>query len=271
MKIPDFALSPVTYALIVAVALVLAWRRLPRALRWTGVAIEVMLVLSMTPLGANALVRMVESQVPATCKAPMPRTIVVLSGGAERSPQGPDDFAALSRSSLLRLFAAIDLWRRMPGARLVISGGVWRIPEAVVMAHLAERMGVPASAIEIESRSHTTWENARNVAALSPAVPKRIWLVSSALHLPRALGAFRAWGFEPCAWSSGSMYVPFGVNLGYFMPQSSSLTKAESVIHELLGGAVYAGLEWKLRRSEARARKADAASKEAAMSEASGR
>jgi hypothetical protein len=49
------------------------------------------------------------------------------------------------------------------------------------------------------------------------------------------------------------MYVPFGLNPGYFMPQSSSLTKAELAIHELLGDVVYAGLEWKLRKSEARA------------------
>jgi uncharacterized SAM-binding protein YcdF (DUF218 family) len=152
-----------------------------------------------------------------------------------------------------RLFAALELWQRTPDAHLVIAGGGRRIPEAVMMAKLAERMGVSSSAIEIETRSRTTWENARNVAALSPAVPKRIWLVSSALHLPRALGAFRAWGFEPCAWPSGSMYVPFGLNPGYFMPQSSSLTKAELAIHELLGDVVYAGLEWKLRKSEARA------------------
>jgi uncharacterized SAM-binding protein YcdF (DUF218 family) len=255
MKVPDFALSPLSWALLVVVVLALAWRHLPRALRWTGVAIEVLLMLSMTPLGANTLVRMIESRVPPStaCKAPVPTTIVVLSGGTEYQPRAAGDFAALSRSSVQRLFAALELWQRTPDAHLVIAGGGRRIPEAVMMAKLAERMGVSSSAIEIETRSRTTWENARNVAALSPAVPKRIWLVSSALHLPRALGAFRAWGFEPCAWPSGSMYVPFGLNPGYFMPQSSSLTKAELAIHELLGDVVYAGLEWKLRKSEARA------------------
>jgi hypothetical protein len=56
------------------------------------------------------------------------------------------------------------------------------------------------------------------------------------------------------------MYIPFGMNMGYFMPQSSSLSKVELAIHELIGSAVYAGLEWKLRRSEAHPGKAGAAS-----------
>lgn len=257
MRVPDFVLSPLPWAIFVAVILVLARRRMPRALCWTGIAIEVLLVLSMTPLGANAMVGLIQSRVPlpATCKIPTPPTIVVLSGGVEHPPHAADDFAALNRSSLVRLFAALELWQRVPDGRLVMAGGGQHMPEAVVMANLAERMGVPGSAIEVEGKSHTTWENARNVAALSPAVPKRIWLVSSALHLPRALGAFRAWGFEPCAWPSESMYAPFGMDPGYFVPQSSSLAKAELAIHELVGGAIYAGLEWKLRRNERRAGK----------------
>lgn len=248
---PDYAISPLTYALLLAVLLVLSWRRLPRIARIVGVLAEVVILLAMAPVGANLLVQSVESRVPPSqsCVAPRPTTIVVLSGGIDRRPRSPQDFTALSESSLHRLLAAVALWRQTPGARLVIAGGGWHVPEADLLAGMAEQMGVPAAAIEIEGRSHSTWENARNVARLSPAVPRRIWLVSSALHLPRALGAFRAWGFAPCAWPSGSLHVPFGLNLGYFIPQSSSLAKADLAIHELVGGAVYAGLEWKRRRS----------------------
>lgn len=248
---PDYAISPLTYALLLAVLLVLSWRRLPRVARIVGVLAEVVILLAMAPVGANLLVQSVESRVPPphSCTAPRPTTIVVLSGGVDRRPRSAQDFSALSESSLHRLLAAVALWQQTPGARLVIAGGGWHVPEANLLAGLAERMGVPKAAIAIEGRSHSTWENARNVARLSPAVPRRIWLVSSALHLPRALGAFRAWGFEPCAWPSGSMHVPFGLNPGYFTPQSSSLTKADLAIHELIGGVVYAGLEWKRRRS----------------------
>jgi uncharacterized SAM-binding protein YcdF (DUF218 family) len=152
-------------------------------------------------------------------------------------------------SSLRRLFAAVALWQRIPNARLVIAGGGYHVPESVLLANLAESLGVPSSSIETEKQSHTTWENAMDVADLKPAVPKRIWLVSSAIHLPRAFAAFRARGFEPCIWPSESDYVSLHWRIGYFVPQSSALAKADSAIHELIGGAVYAGLEWKLRRS----------------------
>jgi uncharacterized SAM-binding protein YcdF (DUF218 family) len=258
MKWDNFLFSPLTWLLSIGLMLALTWRRLPRAVRVTGLASEALFLIMMSPLGANALVNMIESRVPpiTACRPPAPTTIVILSGGADRAPRSVDDYAALNVSSIRRLLAAIRLWRRTPGARLVISGGGWHIPEAAVLASLAEQMGVPATSISEEESSHTTWENARNVAALSPALPKRIWLVSSALHLPRALGAFRAWGFEPCAWPSDSLYEAPILRLGYFVPQSSSLEKANMAIHELIGSLVYRSLEWKRRRQLARSRPA---------------
>lgn len=252
MRLPDYMFSPFTYALLLALLLVVMWRRLPRTVRWTGAVIEVLLLVTMTPLGANALVWSVESRVPPprACVAPVPTTIVVLSGGTDRKPRGTEDYSALNAVSLHRLFAGAALWRQMPGARLVLSGGGYGVPESVLLAGLAERMGVSPGAIQTERRSHTTWENAMYVAALKPSLPRRIWLVSSALHLPRALGAFRVWGFKPCAWSSGSIYVPPHWSIGYFVPQSSALRKANRAIHELIGDMVYRGLEWKLREKQ---------------------
>lgn len=249
---PDYAFSPLTYALLLALVLMLSWRRLPRAIRTTGIALEVVLLIAMAPLGANLLVWSVESRAPSpqSCPLPTPSTVVVLSGGTSRPPRSAEDVSALDTSSLHRLFAGVALWRNTPNASLVIAGGGRRVPESVLLAGLAERMGVPRDAIEIEQHSHTTWENALYVAHLYPVVPKRIWLVTSSLHMPRALGAFRAFGFQPCAWPSESLYEAFSPRVGYFLPQSSSLAKADRAFHELIGGIVYSALEWKHRRSD---------------------
>lgn len=246
MRLPDSAFSPLTYLLLLTVLLVVGWRRLPRWARWGGLFLEILLLAMIAPVGANVMVRWVESQAPAAqaCASPRPDTIVVLAGGTDRRALSAYDYDALSAASLQRLFAGVALWKREPVARFVIAGGGGRIAEATLMAGLAEQMGVPRSVIELDADSHTTWENAENVAKLSPAVPRHIWLVSSALHLPRALRAFRAWGFQPCAWSSGSLYVPFGFNPGYFMPQTSALGKADRAIHEIVGGLAYA---WRAR------------------------
>lgn len=251
--IPDFLLSPLTYVLLLGLLLAWVWRRLPRPARWVGVSVECLLVIVMTPLGANLLVRSVEWQgsVDHACAAAPPTTIVLLSGGLDRRAHAAVDFAALNRASVERLLAAVALWRAHPGSRIVISGGPFRggIAESEVLEQMANRLGVPGDAIRTETQSRTTWENAANVAALEPPLPQRVWLVSSALHLPRALGAFRAFGFQPCPWSSGSLYVPPRASIGYFVPQTSALDKADRAIHELIGGWVYDWRAWRLGRS----------------------
>ncbi len=257
MSFPIYATSPLPCALVLLVLLAVFWARLPGGVRWAAIVIEVLLVAVMTPLGADTLARMLEARVPParTCAAPVPTTIVVLAGGFEYPPRSPDDYGALHQSSLQRLFAGVALWRRIPDARLVIvGGGGWRIREAVPMADLATRMGVPESSIEIEDRSRNTWENAQDVAALSPRVPRRIWLVSSGMHLPRALAAFRAWGFAPCAWPSDLPSARLQLWPGAFIPQGQSVQRAGVALHELIGGVEYAVRAWwHARRQRAQA------------------
>lgn len=254
MTFPVYATCPLPYAAVGVVLLAGFWRYLPGWLRIVGVAVEVLLLVSMMPLGADALAGWVQSRAPpaSACKAPLPTTIVVLSGGASRQPDGLDDYSALRPDSLQRLFAGVALWRKTPGARLVLTGGSGRrIPDVALMANLAEQMGVPAKAIEVESHSRNTWENARNVAALSPPVPKRIWLVTSGMHLPRALGAFRTFGFEPCAWRAVSANGAKGFQWRDLVPQARATLKATFALHELIGGWEYAVLEWRHARDAA--------------------
>ena len=120
MRLPDYLFSPLTWILLLALLLLLTWRRLPRAARYAGVALEVVLLLLIAPVGANVLVRLIESRVPLpqTCPAPTPTTIVLLDGGTDRRPRSADDYAALDINSLRRLFAAVALWQRIPHARL---------------------------------------------------------------------------------------------------------------------------------------------------------
>ncbi|HET9835693.1 MAG TPA: YdcF family protein [Rhodanobacteraceae bacterium] len=243
--------SPLSWSVGFALLLALLWQWLPRTLCLLGLAIETALVLALTPFGANGVVRIIESRVPPaqTCKAPLPSTVVVLTGGLSRTPRSPEDFGAANLQSLHRLFAGVELWRRIPNGHLVISGGGrHEVTESVLLARLAQRLGVPADAVRAESRSLSTWQSARDVAALSPPVPRRIWLVSSKLHLPRALLAFRAAGFQPCAWSSESFYIPPSGSFFYYVPQSSSLLKMEAALHELVGGWAYA---WRARHKNA--------------------
>lgn len=233
-------LSPLTWSLLLTLILALCWRRLTRSWRGALLLVECLWIVAMAPLGANALVWMVESRVPMadSCTA-TPSPIVVLAAGFDREPTDAHDIAALAADSIRRAIAGAALWRGTPQTTLVLAGGgPYAISESAVLQELMQQLGVPAASIRSESRSHTTWENAEQLRALQPALPAQIRLVSSAVHLPRALIAFRAAGFQPCAVVSDRRYLPPG-GIGYYVPQSSALRKAEFAIHELVGEAVY--------------------------------
>jgi len=232
-------ISPLFWCLWLAAALFVP--RLPRWLRWvlgSGVALCIAL---MVPAGANALVGAIESSAfhAEACAPPAPATIVVLGAGLDRRPQAPDDFGALTPENIPRLLAGMKLWQRSPGAQLVISGGGhFEIRESDLLSALAQHLGVPEQSIRTERNSSTTWESAEALKSLQPPLPQRFFLVSSALHLPRASIAFRNFGFEPCAVISDSAYLP-AEDIGYFLPQSSALDKTEAALHEVGGLIVY--------------------------------
>jgi uncharacterized SAM-binding protein YcdF (DUF218 family) len=237
-RMTDFVLSPLTW-LLAAFALWLALRRW-RWLRAGAFALGLVALLAMTPLGANALVALVEARAADAppCIGDRPTDIVVPGAGLDHRPRSPADVGSLSADSTRRLLAGIDLFHATPGAHLYLVGAsAFAIPESQLQAHLAIRLGVPPAAISVEATSATTWENARHLRALAPP-PRRIALATSALHAPRALHAFRAAGYQPCLAVSESAYLPPG-EIGYYLPRTSALRKAEKAIHEIVGDLVY--------------------------------
>lgn len=233
-----FLLSPLTWGLILVAALCLCWSRLGRKRRIAGMALGGAILILCAPLGANQLVAWAQSQAqaPAACLAAQARPIVLLAGGFERPPQALDDYAALTPASWRRLHGAVQLWRRHPGSTLLISGGgPFPISESAVLGGLARDWGVPESALLLEQASTTTWESAFAVRGL---LPKRILLVSTQAHLPRAQIAFQAAGFEPCTQASDSDYRPFD-GIGYLLPQATAISKSQAALHELLGRLYY--------------------------------
>jgi uncharacterized SAM-binding protein YcdF (DUF218 family) len=241
-------LSPLTWVLLFGFVLLAGRWRLSGLTRALIVVLELLLVLVMCPLGANVLVGEIEDRVPRTdaCATPAPAAIVVLSAGLQRAPENAGDFTALGADSITRALSGIILWRKSAASTLVFAGGgPFEVSESAVLQNFAEQLGVPPGMIRREGISQTTWENAEQLRALKPALPDRIWLVSSAIHLPRALMAFRAAGFQPCPYVSDRRYLPPG-GIGYYLPQSSALRKSELAIHEFAGELLY---RWRATRA----------------------
>jgi uncharacterized SAM-binding protein YcdF (DUF218 family) len=175
---------------------------------------------------------------------PAAEAIVVLGGGRYReAPEYGGD--TVSERSLTRARYAARL-QRATGRPLLTSGGsVYGegLAEAVLLkAVLEEELGVPVTWVEAESR--TTHEN----AVLSSRILRahgieRVYLVTDASHMTRAVEAFRAEGIEPVAAPTG-FAVPGGAPAVFgWIPSAYALDGSSEALHAYLGEIWYR-LRW---------------------------
>lgn len=198
----------------------------------------------MTPLGANLLVLVIEHRTKAAETAPVcdhVQAAVLLSGGLRRPAETTDDFGALTTETLARIFAwrNHDFIKNSSGPPLTIAGGgPFHIPEAEVIAAFLHTLDPDAPPLQLEISSADTRESAQAVRQMLPESTNRIALASSALHLPRAMLAFEQAGFEVCPLALNRHYMAVS-GWTTLIPQSSSLAKSESALHEIIGGVIY--------------------------------
>lgn len=185
---------PASLAIAVMLALLLAiarWRRLAGVV--LGLALAQTLVMSFPPVG-DALTHILEDRSREAERRAAPccyDAIVVLGGGVAPAhpPQRP--YPDLTDSSD-RVWLAARLWRRGTAPRIIVSGGSYNArdggsqdTEAEAMRAFLLDLGVPSDAIVDEAKAINTIENIRNVKAI--VGDGRVALVTSALHMPRAL------------------------------------------------------------------------------------
>ena len=120
--------------------------------------------------------------------------IVVLTAYA--TPNG-----VLTEPAIRRVHAAARLYHQGLSPRVIISGGdsaAHKDPQpADFMAKFAGELGIHLSAILMNKSSQNTHASAVQVAALCRARGiQRVLLVTDAVHLRRAVAAFRAQGLE---------------------------------------------------------------------------
>ena len=159
----------------------------------------------LLPLSALAMLPL-EERFPAFEDDGTPVTgIVVLGGGIETTTSVRRDQLTVNDAGE-RQIALADLARRYPRARLLFSGGSGSVAEGTVseaetVSRFADTLGAPRDRLILEQRSRNTRENARFSAEMVLPKPGERWLlVTSAWHMPRAVGCFRQAGFTVAAY-----------------------------------------------------------------------
>ncbi|KMO43805.1 hypothetical protein VQ03_06955 [Methylobacterium tarhaniae] len=182
----------------------LRWRRLGLGL--VATAGLILLVGGVSPL-ASLVFGPLENRFPEFRDDGVPVTgIVVLGGAVETGLSSARDQLVVNDAGE-RMIALGDLARRYPKATLVFAGGSGRltgdgaVSESAVLRRHAASLGVPPERITYDDRSRNTHENAAFSAELVKPKPGERWLlVTSAWHMPRAMGCFRRAGFTVTAY-----------------------------------------------------------------------
>lgn len=159
--------------------------------------------------------------------------VVVLAGSHMSDPKIPIT-GQFCYEGLVRLIEGIRVYKKCPGSKLVLSGGKGRnsnVSDAELMGDLALNLGVPKEDMILETESTTTKDEAE---LLRPILgDEKFVLVTSASHMPRAMGIFREMGMNPVAAPTGHLVKRYGNNRSW-MPSVGNLKKSEAAFYEIL-------------------------------------
>lgn len=196
---------------------------------------------AVLPVGEEAIRRLEDRFPPPQALPAQIGGIIALGGGLD---------PALSRArgqisvggDVERLLFLRKLAEAYSGVPLVYTGGSNRLfdnaaKEADYFPEFARLIGWDPARLVLESKSRNTYENAVFSKALVTVAPDKPWiLITSARHMPRAIGIFRKQGWPVIAYPVD--YITAPGEGGYpplFLNLSHGLGMVDSAAHELLG------------------------------------
>lgn len=227
---------------VLLVGTVLLWTPLRRwGRQLVTLSVLVALAFVFLPIGSTLLHR-IEHRFYRT---PLPERVDgIIALGGDFNVMLAAEYGPTSAASP-RLMALADLSRRYPDARLVFTGGAGPDSLGVVEADVARQilsvMGIDSDRVLYEGKSRNTRENATLTHALAGPKTGEAWLlVTSAYHMPRAAGAFRAAG-----WTVIAHPVDFrAVSGGRLFSMDGGLPDAALAVREIVGLIYYRMRGW---------------------------
>ena len=258
-KVLSLFLHPLSLGLllVVAGAILRSWRH------WLGLAVVtaggLVLWIPSTPTFSDWLRGTLEARYPPMPVEQIPTAdAVVILGGSVGAPRPPRVYPDLNEAAD-RVWHAARLYRAGKAPLLIASGGAqpWEDPryrEAQVMQTLLVDWGVPADSVLLESGSANTYQNATHTVALVATRGfDRVLLVTSALHMRRALATFRSAGVDAVPAATDYQVAEANRTVLDLTPNAGALAGSTAAIREYVGYLVY---DWRGWIADARPREA---------------
>jgi uncharacterized SAM-binding protein YcdF (DUF218 family) len=211
--------------------------------RVASAAVLILIALATTPIGLLLMAPLENRFPPPPADMPPPHGIIILGGAINDWVSRARGHTAFDEGE--RVVEAALLAKRYPEARIVFTGGNGSLTqpvstEALEVRKLLTALGIDPDRITLESQSRNTDENARFTAATVHPEPSQRWqLVTSAFHMPRAMGIFENAGFDVIAYPVAYRTLGPGNGLAYDFDPARNLRAFEIATREWIGLVIY--------------------------------
>ncbi len=236
-------LPPTLIYLLLFVSLILIFMKKKLGKRLLVFTLVLFYLLSIMPV-SNLLLRTLENKYPPLLIPPNDiKYVAVLGGGAINHDTRLPSTSRLNSSSTARLLEGIRLFNQLDEAVLITSGGSSKaIPieglTCFQMKELAVLMGVEKEKIMPLCNARDTYEEAKNIQEALGDKP--FLLVTSALHMPRAMFFFNKIGLNPIpAPADFKGQSKYNYSYSPLVPSVGHFSDSSSAIKEFIGQIFY--------------------------------
>lgn len=249
-----FVLSKVFWWLFEPSNLVLLILVIGSALLWTqrwrrmgagsvSCATAILVAVSVIPID-RLLIAPLEDRFPQIHALPGDAAgIISLGGAVDQLMTRARNQTALS-GAVERLTTFVALARRYPRMKLVYTGGSAslihpEVKEVLVVKRLFGEIGFNPDRVIFEDQSRNTHENALLTRELVRPKPGERWvLLTSAFHMPRSVGVFRAAGWDVIPYPVDYQINP-DAPVGFWRSPKAGLGQLSAGMHEWIGLLAY--------------------------------
>ena len=167
--------------------------------RYVKACLGFILAIGILPVG-ELLMRPLETRFPADPVASAPAGIIILGGAEDGTGMRTTGLPGVNEAGE-RFLVGMALARAYPEAQLIFTGGSGQVlsegmPGAEIAARIFASGGIEVDRVLLESQSRNTAENAAYSLDLVGERAGPWILVTSAFHMPRAVGSFCAAGWR---------------------------------------------------------------------------
>ncbi|MEO7174606.1 MAG: YdcF family protein [Saprospiraceae bacterium] len=240
-KCVGYLLSPVVWIIITVLIATFSARRRSFCIK-LSLAIA---VIFSNPFLAN--VALIATEYPATSLQSGKTYNAILLGGILNQNIRKLSTEFNPQMSSNRLLEPMQMMRKGQIQKLIITSGPAPFyfnfkPEALALEQMMFEQGIPERDIYLDTLAVNTWENAKYSKQILDqlGIQDTCLLITSALHMPRALRTFQQFGIKckPYPVDYEQRYFTWSPS-AWLIPNAESLYYWETILHEWMGSLIY--------------------------------